>query len=123
MGLFGVWAWKGGVGVGAWVLPGVVRGARVVEGGETAVGIWPMHACAAWKTRLDPDLEPNRLTRLGDGASIGSFSAIANRTSSGPTTLGTMYAGLPRQKLAIRRNARGEYRRTLVREKRRVKRW
>ena len=46
--------------------------------------------CAAWKTRLEPDLEPNSETRDGEGPSIGSLSAIAKRCSSGPTTFGTM---------------------------------
>eukprot|EP00964_Phaeocystis_antarctica_P050328 scaffold29208_cov118-Phaeocystis_antarctica.AAC.4 len=58
--------------------------------------------------RLAPDLEPKTAATRGSGARSGMPSAIERRNSSGPTTLGTMYAGLPRQKLAMRRNARGE---------------
>ena len=58
--------------------------------------------------RLEPDLLPNVLTTLGVGANKGMPNAWERSISSGPTMLGTMYAGLPRQKFVIRRNARGE---------------
>ena len=63
---------------------------------------------------FEPDLVASAFPTRGSGPISGSDSICASRLSSGPTTPGTMYASLPRQKLLIRFKQRGEYSRSDV---------